>query len=173
MNLVLIGYRGTGKTEVSRLLSDHLRRERVGMDEFLVQRFGSPIPAFVESHGWDAFRDEESKLVQELSARDDLVLDCGGGVIVRDANIEALRSTGHVVWLKASVDTIARRIEGDTQRPSLTGTKSFVDEVAEVLAVRIPLYTKAAHTIIDTDDLTPSQVAEQILAWWSTLERTT
>jgi shikimate kinase len=166
VNLVFIGYRGTGKSEVSILAAGRLGRERIGMDTTLVERFGMPIPDFVARHGWDAFRDAETALAQELSARDELVIDCGGGVVVRDDNITSLRAHGRLVWLKASVETIARRIGSDNQRPSLTGTKSFIEEIEEVLSKRLPLYERASDFQMDTDSLTVEEVVGQVVAWW-------
>ena len=169
MNLVLIGYRGTGKTAVAQLIAGHLDREVVGMDSALARGFGMSIPEFVEENGWDAFRDAESELAVELGERDGLVIDCGGGIIVRDENTQSLKKNGRLVWLKASVDTIVSRIQDDTQRPALTGGKSFVEEVAEVLESRLSLYENAADFSIDTADLSIQEVADQILTWWQKL----
>lgn len=169
MNLVLIGYRGTGKTVVSQELAKRLGRIRIGMDETLVQRFGESIPEFVQKNGWDAFRDAESDLARELGGREDLVIDCGGGVVVRDQNLETLKANGRVAWLKASVETIAGRISGDTQRPSLTGQKTFIEEIEEVLTQRLPLYQKGSDFAVDTDSLSVEEVAERIQAWWDTV----
>ncbi len=166
MNLILIGYRGTGKSAVSQLLSESLGLKAIGMDAELVSRFGKSIPEFVEEKGWDAFRDEESKLARELGLLNNLLVDCGGGIIVRNENIEALQENGRVAWLRASVETIVKRIQGDDQRPSLTGTKSFLDEIKEVLEVRTPLYEKAADLSFDTDGLSVDQVAQKIQSWW-------
>jgi shikimate kinase len=171
MNLVLIGYRGTGKSAVSEIAAERLHRRRIGMDATLVERFGQTIPQFVEKNGWDAFRDAESKLARELGECGHLVIDCGGGVVVRSENIEALSNNGRLVWLKASVPIIAQRIGGDSQRPSLTGTKSFLEEIEEVLAIRTPLYKGAAHYSVDTDDLPVEGVAEEILRWWREVEQ--
>lgn len=168
MNLVLIGYRGTGKTEISRSLSKSLGYDRIGMDETLVHRFGTTIPEFVKTHGWDAFRDAESTLASELGQKDHLVIDCGGGVIVRDGNITSLRGNGKVVWLTASVQTIVERIGGDNQRPSLTGTKSFTEEVEEVLSQRLPLYRKACDIEVTTDNRPIEEIVSEILSWWKT-----
>jgi shikimate kinase len=92
-----------------------------------------------------------------------VVIDTGGGIVERPENIEALRANGIVIWLKASVDTIVSRIQGGTERPSLTGGKSFTEEVAEVLERRIPEYQSAAQYEIDTDLLTPEQVADRVV----------
>ena len=169
LNLVLIGYRGTGKTAVSQHLSEELGFQRLGMDETLVERFGMGIPEFVEKNGWDAFREAESELVREISSRDRQIIDSGGGVVVRSGNIETLRENGRVVWLTATVETIARRIGGDSQRPSLTGEKSFVDEIEEVLQERIPLYRQASDFEVKTDDLPAEDIARRVLTWWKDL----
>lgn len=152
MNLVLIGYRGTGKSVLSERLGVALGRTVYHLDEMLVERFGRSIPEFVEENGWDAFRDQEQALTAEVCGKDDAVIDCGGGVIVRDANIEALRKGGYVVWLQSGVETIAQRIAGDANRPSLTGKGTAADEVREVLAQREALYDKACHSTLRTDE---------------------
>ena len=121
-----------------------------------------PIPQIVAEVGWPGFRDLEEEIVRTFAARDGLVLDCGGGVVEREANFAVLRRAGPVIWLKASVATIVRRIAGDSQRPSLTGTKSFTDEVAEVLERRTPLYQRIAHYEVDTDSRTVAEVAAEI-----------
>jgi shikimate kinase len=166
MNLVLIGYRGTGKSAVAGRLAERLGMEMVGMDAEIVRRAGRPIPDIVEAEGWPAFRDMETELAKELSARTGMIIDCGGGVIERPENIEALKAGGRVFWLKASVDAIVHRIGGDDQRPSLTGTKSFTDEVAEVLERRTPLYDAASHHAVDTDGKTVDHVVADVLAAW-------
>ena len=166
MNLVLIGYRGTGKSAVGELLSARLRMPCVRMDAAIVERAGMSIPEIVEKTGWPKFREMESREVLEVSAQDNLVIDTGGGVVERPENIEALKSNARIFWLKAGVDTILSRIRGGADRPALTSGKTFTEEVAEVLERRIPKYRSAAHYEIDTDGQTPEQVAGKILAIW-------
>ncbi len=162
MNIVLIGYRGTGKSAVGRLAAERLHLACINMDADIVERAGMPIPDIVAKHGWPKFRDLESEVARELSTRDNIIIDTGGGVIERPENITALGRNGCIIWLKASVAVIVSRIQGDTQRPSLTG-KSFTEEVAEVLERRTPKYKGAARFEIDTDLLTPEQVADKIV----------
>jgi shikimate kinase len=166
MNIVLIGYRGTGKSVVGAIVAERLGMKCISMDEKIVERVGMPIPEFVEKHDWPAFRDVESEVARELSGVDNIVIDSGGGVIERPENIDALHTKGIMIWFKASVDVIVSRIEGGTQRPSLTGAKSFTDEVEEVLDRRTPKYTAAAQHEIDTDPLTPDQVAGRVVEIW-------
>ena len=162
MNLVLIGYRGTGKTVVGQRLAEDLGLRYVGLDDAIVQRAGKPIPEIVEDAGWDGFRDVESDVVRAASVEDGCVLDTGGGAILRDSNVAALRHNGMVFWLQASVDDIVARIGGDDQRPSLTGKQSFTDEVAEVLAERTPKYAAAADVVVDTSGLSLDEVVAAI-----------
>ncbi|MBW1965591.1 MAG: shikimate kinase, partial [Deltaproteobacteria bacterium] len=163
MNIVLIGYRGTGKSVVGELLAARLRMQCIGMDTEIVKRAGMSIPEIVEKYGWEKFRDIESEEAREVSGFDNVVIDTGGGVIERPKNIEALKINSRIFWLKASVDEIVSRIHGDTERPALTAGKTFTEEVTEVLERRIPKYKSAAKYEIDTDELTPEQVADRII----------
>lgn len=166
-NLVLVGYRGTGKSLISRGLGSSLNRQVVSLDTEIVRAAGRSIPQIVAEQGWDGFRDWEEALCRRESLRGNLVIDCGGGVVERQANCAVLRENGLVFWLKAQPTTIVERIGNDTQRPSLTGTKSFTEEVAEVLERRAPLYRQIAHYEIDTDILPVSQIIAHILDWVS------
>jgi len=163
MNIVLIGYRGTGKSVVGELLSERLRMRCINMDAEIVKRAGISIPEIVEKYGWQKFRDMESEQARKLAGLDNIVIDTGGGVIERPENIEALKTNSCIFWLKASVDAIVSRIQGDTERPALTAGKTFTEEVTEVLEQRIPKYKSAAQHKIDTDELTPEQVADRIV----------
>jgi shikimate kinase len=163
VNIVLIGYRGTGKSTVGRELAKRLRKTLVSSDAEIEKRAGCSIPEIVQRHGWEYFRDLESMVCEELAGQADVIIDTGGGAILRSRNVEALKKNGRVYWLTAEVETISRRIGGDTQRPSLTGTRSFVDEISEVLEERLPKYRAAADVTIATEGLTPAQVAERVL----------
>jgi len=163
MNIVLIGYRGTGKSVVGELLAVRLGMQCVGMDAKIVEKAGLTIPEIVEKFGWPKFRDMESEVARELAGQDNIVIDTGGGVIERPENIKALQTNARIFWLKASVDVIVSRIREDSQRPALITGKTFTEEVAEVLDQRIPKYKSAAHYEIDTDVLTPEQVTERII----------
>ncbi len=162
MNIVLVGYRGTGKSAVAHQLAEVFGLRVVSLDQEIERQTGSTIPEIVDQRGWSGFRDLETEVVSAAAARDGQIIDCGGGVIEREANFDLLRAAGQVVWLRASTDTIVQRIGGDTQRPSLTGVKSFTDEVDEVLERRTPLYERIAHLQVDTDDRTIEEVATAV-----------
>ena len=163
MNIVLIGYRGTGKSSVGKLLAERSGRELVSTDAEIVRRAGHSIPDIVKQHGWDRFRDLESDVCRDLAGKDRLIIDTGGGAILRKANVDCLKANGLLFWLTADIATIGKRIGGDTQRPSLTGTKSFVEEIEEVLRERTPAYRTAADHVIATDHKTVGEIVEFIL----------
>lgn len=163
MNIVLIGYRGTGKSSVATMLAGRLQWERVSTDAEIIARAKQSIPDIVKTFGWDYFRDLESEICRDVGGKDRLIIDTGGGAILRPQNVEALKTNGRLFWLTAEIPTIRARIGGDAQRPSLTGTKSFIEEIAEVLEERRPKYQAAAHHVIPTDNQSVVQVADTIL----------
>ena len=151
MNVVLIGYRGTGKSTVGKLLAARLGLQLISTDQEIIRRAGASIPEIVAAHGWEYFRDLESTVCRELAGRENLVIDTGGGAILRQQNVDVLKRKGRLIWLTASVETIAARIGDDTQRPSLSGNKSHVEEIRDVLTERVPKYQAAADLVIPTD----------------------
>lgn len=162
MNLVLIGYRGTGKSAIARRLATLLGRQVVSLDHEIIGLAGMPISDIVAAHGWNHFRDLEEKVCRKFGAQDGIIIDCGGGVVEREANAKALRAGGKVFWLRATPTTIVGRIGSDNARPSLTGSKSFTEEVEEVLGRRTPLYERLAHAVIDTDGRSLDDLAATI-----------
>ena len=163
MNIVLIGYRGTGKSTVGKILAKKLKRLLIPVDDLIVKKVGMSIPEIVEKHGWDYFRDIESNVTKELSNQDNCIIDCGGGVILRDENVENLKQNGKCFLLKAEIDTIISRIQGDANRPALKEGMSFREEQEKVLRERNPKYKAAADVEIDTSILSLEQAVEKIL----------
>jgi shikimate kinase len=166
MNLVLVGYRGTGKSHVGRLLSGRLEMPYVSLDMAITSRARLTVPEIVTRHGWSGFRDRETAELRELAGWDRIIIDTGGGVVERPENQDLIRENGCVVWLRASVETIVSRIREDRGRPALTEGKSFIDEVAEVLERRTPLYRACARFEVETDLLAPGEVARRVAAFW-------
>jgi shikimate kinase len=169
MNLVLVGYRGTGKSTVGSLLAERLGMRYVSMDAEICAKMNLTTPEIVAKYGWDTFRDVESELAKELTRLDGLVIDTGGGVIERQENIAALRINTLVFWLRASVDTISARIQDCAARPALTVGRTFLEEVADVLAQREPKYKAAAHYEIDANGAEPRLIADSIAQIWESL----
>jgi shikimate kinase len=165
-NLILVGYRGTGKSSVARELARLLNLSVISLDEELVRRNACSINELVSRNGWEHFRDQEQSLVAEITSQSGNIIDCGGGVVERPHNIQRLRAAGTVFWLAAETSTIVRRIAGGKDRPALTEGQSFTDEVEAVLTRRHPLYCQLAHVRIDTNVDSPSLVARRIAALW-------
>ncbi len=164
MNIVLIGYRGTGKSSVGKILAERLQRRMVSTDAEVVRRASLSIPEIVKQSGWDHFRDLESEVCQDLAGQDGLIIDTGGGAVLRQQNVARLKTNGTLFWLTADVATIAARIGGDSQRPSLTGSKSFIEEIDDVLRERTPIYAAAADHVVATDGRSLADVVATILA---------
>lgn len=162
-NLVLIGYRGTGKTEVSKQLSKKLRRKVINLDKEIVKKTGMEISFFVKKHGWKAFRSVETELIKKFSKLNKLIIDTGGGVVVKEENVKKLKETGVVFLLKAEIETIKNRIKDSKDRPPLTDSKSSIDEIRIVLKQREDDYNKAADYTIKTDNKSVEEVANEIL----------
>lgn len=166
MNLVLIGYRGTGKSDVARVLAARLGWPWFDADERIEALTGKSIAEIFAQDGEPVFRNWETRVVGELSERPDAVLALGGGAVLRSANREAILRQGRIVWLTASPATILRRVEADpataARRPKLT-MQGGITEIIATLADRNPVYRQCAHLEVDTEDKTVEQVADAIL----------
>jgi len=169
-NLVLVGFMGTGKTEVGRQLADRLGREFVDMDRVIEEREERDIPAIFRDSGEPYFRSLERALVRELAARRSLVIATGGGVVLDPANIEDLGRTGVVVCLVATPEAILQRVAGDTHRPLLQAPDR-AERIRSLLECRRPLY-EAIPARVDTTARTSAEVAEEVLRLFRARVRT-
>ena len=161
-NIALLGFMGTGKSTVARLLARQLGRKLVDMDRVIERRAGKSIADIFAQDGKPHFRWLERALVQELAARRQLVIACGGGVVLNPDNIRDLQHGGLVVCLTAAPDVILRRVAAARHRPLLEGGAKRKKLLA-LLATRQPLYDHLPHRI-DTTALTPAAVAKRLLA---------
>ena len=164
--IFLIGYRGTGKSTVARLLAAELKWDTVDADVEIERLAKKTIAAIFAEQGEPAFRDLEAGVVAELAGRQRVVIALGGGAVLRTDNRAAIRGAGPVVWLKAAVDTIESRIAADAttaqRRPNLTATGGRA-EIETLLAEREPKYRECATLVVATDGKTCAEVANEIL----------
>lgn len=171
MNIILTGYRCTGKTSVGRRLAARLGCPFYNTDDLIINRTGNTVEEIVAGGGWPAFREAERAVIKDLSGLDGCVISPGGGAFLDPRNVEYMKKNGLFIWLVADAETIARRLKKDqagrTPRPSLTG-KPVEQEVREVLAEREPLYRRIADLTVDTSTRTVEEVATTIIL---TLER--
>ena len=155
--------RGSGKTTVARLLSRRLGREYVDLDVLVERKAGMSILEIVKKHGWDYFRDMESDMVREVSARNGAVISTGGGIVTRTKNIEAIKTNGLCIFLKAPVEVLMRRIAEDDSRPALTSAATPKEEMEKLLADRAHLYEAAADETIDSGKDAPDEAVREIM----------
>jgi shikimate kinase len=166
MNLILIGYRGSGKSAVGSRLAARLKMRFVDTDDLIEERQGVPISDIVKSHGWGHFRKLENNVIEEISRKDHLIIAPGGGAVLDSDNVKALRRNGTLIWLKADKQTLLKRMNQDpgtnTRRPTLTG-KGTSEELKEVMSLREPIYERVSEIQIDTCESDVEAVVENIL----------
>lgn len=168
MNVVLIGYRGTGKSTVGRLVASQLGMPFIDADEELERRAGRTIREIFADGGEPAFRDLEAAVLADLLQGDKQVLALGGGAVLRPENRALiLRPTNCAVWLHADAQTLEQRISSDTttsqRRPNLTSGGGLT-EIEQLLAVREPLYRQCAQFTVSTEGQSPEQIAAQVVS---------
>jgi Shikimate kinase len=151
-NIILIGFMGSGKTSVGKALAKQMSYQFCDMDQQLERRAGDSINQIFAIHGEEYFRNMETNMLSEMSdATLHTVISTGGGLPLREQNRNLLKGMGYVIYLKASVKTTVDRLSGDTTRPLLKG-EELEHKVKRMLEIRGPIYEKAAHKIIATDD---------------------
>jgi shikimate kinase len=167
MNIVLIGYRGSGKTTVGRLLGERLGRNFVDCDDLIVAEAGKPIRAIFADHGEELFRELETRGIQKIGKLRNHVVALGGGALGREENRRLLKqSASHVIFLRCEPAELLRRIESDAgttdNRPNLTSLGGGIHEITLLLGQREPIYASAKTAELDVTHLTPQQAVERI-----------
>jgi shikimate kinase len=161
-SLFLIGPMGSGKTAVGRALA-RLRRQRfIDADAEIERRTGVDIPFIFEREGEAGFREREEAVLDDLTQWPGIVLATGGGAVTRPVNCERLRRRGIVIYLQASVAQQVERTQHSRNRPLLQNTDPAI-RLAELMAVREPLYHAIAHVVVSTDRRKVQSVAEAIM----------
>jgi shikimate kinase len=149
MNIILIGYRGTGKTTLGRELAKELGYRFIDTDEEVVRENGKTIPEIFAEYGEPHFRELESAALAGVTSGEKSVISTGGGIILREENRRLIMKRGFRAYLTASPEVIYQRIHRDSNRPSLTG-KSPMDEILELLDNRRAFYEEVAEITLDT-----------------------
>ncbi len=160
-NIVLVGFMGTGKTSVGKILAKKLNRSIVDVDEAIEASEKRKIRDIFKEDGEAHFRVLEKKAIQEIAQRRGLVITTGGGAVLDVQNIEVLKETGFLVALWASPETILKRVAHSKNRPLLKEEDRLV-QIQRLLAARKPFYEKADF-YFKTDGLTAEEVAKNIL----------
>jgi shikimate kinase len=160
-NIVLTGFMGTGKTKVGKELSRLLNMKLIDADTEIEKAEKMTINEIFKQFGETRFRDIESEMVKKLSEYKNSIISTGGGVVLRQENIDALKKSGIIICLMAKPETILKRTCNNNDRPLLQ-VENPIEKIKELLNFRKPFYEKA-DIIIDTEDKTPLQIAEEII----------
>jgi len=153
---------GTGKSTIGRELSKMLSYPLVDTDQAIVKKAGKPIPRIFAEEGEETFRQMETELLEDLAKKEGNIISTGGGIISSAKNRELLHALGYVVWLVASPEEILARTSRNTNRPLLNNDDPE-GTILRLLAEREPLYQKAAHLNIETDQLCFDEICNGII----------
>ncbi|MEZ6135275.1 MAG: shikimate kinase [Pirellulaceae bacterium] len=169
MHIYLIGYRGTGKTTVARLLGQVMERTVIDTDDLIEAVANQTIAEIFAAEGEAGFRQRESAVIAEVAGSAvPQIVATGGGVVLSEENRHTISRSGQAIWLRASAELLYQRICGDpsspARRPQLSASGG-IDEVNDLLRAREPLYRELARKIITTDGLSPDEVVAEILDW--------
>ncbi len=165
-NIFLIGFRCTGKSSVGRRLAERLSRPFLDTDAMIVEEANMTIRDIVAARGWAYFRSREKRIVRTVCGGRRRVIATGGGVVLDPENVSAMGASGVRIWLRADLETIRQRLEGDRftpdSRPALT-PENNVAEIGEVMSRREPLYRGAADREIHTDHLGITEISDRVM----------
>ena len=162
-SIALIGFMGVGKTAVGKALAKKLDREFVELDSLIKHKAGKSIPDVFQQDGEIAFRELEIEVTKEVSRNKNLVIACGGGLVLNKINIDRLRKEARIVYLAASPGVLLKRVSGNGEKRPLLKTSDKAIKIQELLRFRKPFYERAADIKINTSKLDIEAVAEQII----------
>lgn len=149
-NVFLIGFMGCGKSTMARLLAAETGKELVEMDETIEAEQGMKITEIFEKYGEAYFRDLETQLIRSIADKGGVIVSCGGGAVLREENVKAMRENGKILYLAATPETIYERVHDKTTRPLLNGNMN-VEYITELMEKRLPIYEQVADIIIHVD----------------------
>lgn len=160
-NIFLIGFMGCGKSSVAEAMELEYGMKRIEMDQIIVEQNQMAISDIFKLYGEEHFRDLESALLEEVQMKENQVVSCGGGVVLRKKNVDIMRQNGIIILLTASPETILKRVENDVSRPVLEGKKT-IQGIADLMETRREKYEMAADVTIHTDEKSIAQICEEI-----------
>ena len=159
--IIFIGMMGAGKTTIGKALAREIGRDFIDLDHEIVRRCGVAIPTIFDIEGEEGFRKRGTATLKEVSKQHNLVLATGGGAVLRPENQEILRQNGIVIYLKATVDELFRRVARDPNRPLLQ-TDNPRERLRELLEARSAIYESLATVTIETGAGSVQSVLKQL-----------
>ena len=160
-NIVLVGFMGSGKSTVGRLLAEKTGLRLVDMDTLIEERAGKTINEIFAEEGEAHFRQLERRLVQELSGQENQIISTGGGIVLNPENITDFEKTGLVVCLLVDAPSVLERVRHDSSRPLLAGDKE--KKIIQLLESRLPLYQAVTYRIDTSGRASPEPTAQEII----------
>ena len=161
-NIMLIGFMGAGKTTVSKELSRMTGRKELDMDAYIVEKEGMAITDMFAQFGEEYFRAKETASLVEIMQMEDLIVSCGGGVVVKDENVAHMKDGGVIVLLTATPQTILERVKESTDRPILNGNMN-VEFIEQLMNKRKDRYLSVADIIVATDNKSVQEICGEIM----------
>ena len=166
-NIVLIGFMGSGKSTVGKVLAPRLGKKFVDLDHMIVERAGRSIPDIFATDGEAAFRQLESQVLADVLAHSNQVISTGGGAVLAEANRQLMRENGLVIWLRTDVDVLIQRMQYDTTRPLLQGDAKA--NITRILEERREAYNFATLEI-DTGRLSVEEAVQAVANYYKQAE---
>ena len=163
MNIVLCGMMGSGKSTIGRVIAKNINSTFCDTDEVIEKKHGKISDIFAH-HGESYFRELESETVKEISLLDGLVIATGGGLVLRSENVTLLKEKGKIVFLRARLETLEKRLQADTTRPLLQAEDGLRSRLDNLLTARTPIYERVADYTVDVDEKSAEEIALAIIA---------
>ena len=160
-NIYLVGLMGSGKTTVGKLASKKLSKSFVDSDHVIEESTGVRVPLIFEYEGEEGFRRRETKALEELVKKKDIILATGGGIILKKSNQKLLVDNGLVIYLKADNDLLESRLRNDRTRPLIQGV-DIKKKLKDLLEVRDPIYESIADYVINTKNKRATDIVSEI-----------
>ena len=161
-NIFLIGFMGAGKSTIAAELTKELGMQRIEMDQMIVEQQNMPISEIFDKFGEEYFRNIETDLVRELTDKKQMVVSCGGGIVLRHENAKLMKESGAIVLLTATPETIYERVKNSTERPILNGNMN-VEYISSLMDQRKDRYFAVADYVVTTDGKSAKEICAEII----------
>lgn len=161
-HIYLIGFMGVGKSTIAAELKKRLAMDCMDMDQMIVENQGMPVSEIFKVFGEEYFRSLESDMLIELQKRENSIISCGGGTVMKDENAARMKQHGRIVLLTAKPETIYERVKDSRERPILNGNMN-VEYISSLMEKRRERYEEVADMKVETDGKSVSEICDEIM----------